>query len=143
MLRSIVTCAAISIIAVSAPATASPSIIGAWQGPLKANGMECRFGLVLQANREYTSTQQCAVEGLAYPAARQTGTYTITDQNTVVFHVKTWEPKKQVLVGPNGTTTRDLEEPPGGTFAYKFTSSNRTVWRDLSTGASITYTRVP
>ena len=142
MLRLVFVCA-VFVLALSPPASASNSIIGAWRGPLTMNGMECQIGVVLQSDGHYSSTQKCTNMGVPYPPARQTGTYKKAANNTVSFQVEDWEPKTQILPGPNGGPTKfELPKPPGGTYMYKFTSANTSVWRDLSTGGSITYTRV-
>ena len=53
--------------------------------------------------------------------------------NTVGFQVDDWEPKIQILPGPNGVNTAfPIRKPPGGTFQYRFTSPNTTVWHEKS-----------
>ncbi len=77
------------------------------------------------------------------PESRQVGTYRMLAADTVGFEVDDWSPKIQILPGPNGVNTAfPIRKPPGGTFRYRFTSANTTVWRDVNAGVSITYQRI-
>ena len=138
MLRLVTICLAL-LVAVSAPAGASNSIIGAWQAQIAFNGMQCRIGIVLSANRTYSATQRCP----NMPQTKQTGTYRMFANNTIGLQVEDWEPKIQILPGPNGVNSAfPIRKPPGGMYQYRFTSPNTTVWHEAATGTSITYQRL-
>ncbi len=144
MLRVVSLCSAVllgaaALLALPPAASASNSVVGAWRGPITFNGMTCQIGLVLRPNGAYSSTQRCP----NMPQTKQVGTYRMFANNTVGFQVDDWEPKIQILPGPNGVNTAfPIRKPPGGTYQYRFTSPNTTVWHEAATGTSITYQRV-
>jgi len=130
------------LLALSPAADAANSIVGAWQAPLTFNGMQCRISIVLRPAGSYSSAQRCTNMG-AVTETKQVGTYRMFPNNTIGLQVDDWQPKIQILPGPNGVNTAfPIRKPPGGTYQYRFTSPNTTVWYEKSTGTSITYQRV-
>jgi hypothetical protein len=131
----------ISIPAAVAYAQVNP-FVGTWQGVAVVNGTSINFNLVMGPDQRYS--QQLQSGSLM---TMESGHYTITNQNVIVFQVEDWQPKTLPVYHPTGTVggyyTQDpAPKPPGGTFRFQFNSPGSVSLQDVNFGGNITFNRV-
>ena len=87
----------------------------------------------------YSETERCGSL-----ATGQSGTYRVFPNHTISFVVTSFFPTRRYVLdnGYSGHYEPNAK-PPGGSFAYRFTTPNRLVLRDINYGGTLTYRRVP
>jgi hypothetical protein len=140
MLRHAVifTSALFALSAIPIASSAQDPFPGTWHGAASLNGMSCTFDRVMTTSGTYSETARCGTL-----ATGQSGTYRVFPNHTISHVVTNWFPTQRYVMdnGYSGHYEQNAR-PPGGSFAYSFTTPNTLVLRDLNTGGSLTYRRV-
>jgi len=135
--------AALLILASSATGRAQNNpFVGQWRGTIAINGVPATVNLVMGPDQSYSHQMQ-----MGPYMTLQTGRYAITGQDIVSFNVLDWEPKTQPVYHPTGTvggyyTYEPTGKPPGGTYAFQFTSPTSMTLRDVNFGGIMTLMRM-
>ena len=130
-----------ALFAVSALPLASSAqdpFAGRWHGVASVNGMSCTFDRVMTTTGTYSETERCGSL-----ATGQSGTYRVFPNHTISFVVTNFFPTQRYVMdnGYSGHYEPNAK-PPGGSFAYRFTTPNTLVLRDVNYGGTLTYRRV-
>jgi hypothetical protein len=132
------TAALLALSAVPVASSAQDPFPGTWHGVAAVNGMSCTFDRVMTTTGTYSEIERCGTL-----ATGQSGTFHVFPNHTISFVVTDWTPKQRYVMdsGYSGHYEPNAK-PPGGTFAYTFTTPNALVFRDVNFGGSLTYRRL-